>query len=167
MFYHINNVVNKVATLFRGFFAAVIAGVDDTNIVRAVKTDATGKLIVSALEESPQTVVVDVEAATVAAAATTPQTEFIIADPAAPTPPPATRRFTIGASVAAGSGNIIIEGRNNEINGSWILLYTLPIAAGGIADLSYIPSWKRYRAYYQAVVNSTGVYFTVMTHPML
>ena len=164
----IRNIVHKVGVAFRAI-AGVVAGVDDAGIVHALKTDTTGKLVLAAdidLKGEPQRVVVDEENVAVVAAANTPQTEFIIVDPAFTPLPPATRRFTIGAKITTGNGNIIVEGRSS-VTGAWIQIYSVPIVAGGVADLSYIPSWKRYRAYYKATVNSAGVYFTVMTHPMI
>lgn len=159
----ISNIVHYVGSLFRGF-AGVIAGIDASGYVRPVKTDASGKLIVSALEESPQVEVVNVDNAAVLAAGTTPQTEFIITEPAGPVP--ATRRFTVAAKVTVGSGDIIVEARTGAA-GAWVQVASTAISAGGVGSLSYIPAWPRYRVYYKAAINSTGVYLVVMTHPML
>ena len=159
----ISNIVHQITKVFRGF-AGVVAGIDAGGLVRPLKTDADGKLIVSALEESPQTVVVNQIHAFVAAGGTTPQIEFIIADPASPIP--ATRRFTIGVKVTTGNGVVIIEGRTGTL-GAWVQIASIAVPAGGVGSLSYIPSWPRYRAYYKATVDSGGVYFIVMTHPML
>ena len=165
----IRNVASRIGFLLKSRFAALIAGIDDTDTVRVIRTNANGELNISAdIEESPQVEVVNVEDGTVNAGSTTPMTEFVITDPASPTPPKATRRFTIGMKLRGpGSrGNIIIDARTSA-TGAWQTLYYVPIAEPEVADLSYIPSWARYRAYYKADVNSTGVYFMVLTHPML
>ena len=165
----IRNVVARANFFLKNKFAAVIAGWDGSKITRVLRTDATGRLLVDAsvsIDESPQVEVVAEDNAAVLAAATTPQTEFVITDPALPTPPPATRRFTVAAKVTAGNGDIIIEGRIGFAT-AWQQIYSIPIVAGGVFNKSYIPSWPRYRAYYRATINSTGVYFVVLTHPMV
>ena len=164
----ISDIVARFDAFLKNKFAAVIAGWDGSRIVRVLRTDATGRLLVDAsvsFQESPQVEIVNIENGAVGAGLTTVLTEFIISQPIIP-PPPATRRFTIGMTLGVGNGNIIIEGRGSA-GGAWQTLYSMPIAAGGMADLSYIPSWPRYRVYYKATIASTGVYFQVMTHPMV
>ena len=164
----IRDVVAKVDFFLKNKFAAVVAGRDGGRITRVLRTNPNGELIIAAgvtLLGSPSLEIVNIDNGNVLLGNTTVQTEFIITQPVIP-PPAATKRFTVGMTLAVGNGNILIQARTGPL-GAWQTLVTIPIGAGGVADLSYIPTWPRYRVFYQATINSTGVYLMVMTHPML